>query len=55
MAENFEPNECVIFVQSKKIGTHENKAIHSSPDFMSKVASKTVTHPRNPTVLRSHP
>ena len=27
-ARNFEPNECVIFVQSMKIGTHENKAIH---------------------------
>ena len=30
MATNFEPHECVIFVQSTKIGTHENKAIHSS-------------------------
>ena len=29
MTTNFEPNECVIFVQSTKIGTHENKAIHS--------------------------
>ena len=29
MATNFEPHECVIFVQSMKIGTHENKAIHS--------------------------
>ena len=27
---NFEPHECVIFVQSMKIGTQENKAIHSS-------------------------
>ena len=26
---NFEPNECVIFVQSKKIGANETKAIHS--------------------------
>ena len=26
---NFEPHKCVIFVQSTKIGTHENKAIHS--------------------------
>ena len=26
---NFEPHECVIFIQSTKIGTHENKAIHS--------------------------
>ena len=31
MATNFEPHKCVVFVQSKKIGTHENKAIHSSP------------------------
>ena len=30
MATNFEPHECVIFVQSTKIGTHENKAIHSN-------------------------
>ena len=30
MATNFEPHECVIFIQSTKIGTHENKAIHSS-------------------------
>ena len=29
IATNFEPHECVIFVQSTKIGTHENKAIHS--------------------------
>ena len=29
MTTNFEPNERVIFVQSTKIGTHENKAIHS--------------------------
>ena len=26
---NFEPHECVIFVQSTIIGTHENKGIHS--------------------------
>ena len=25
MATNFEPNECLIFLQSTKIGTHENK------------------------------
>ena len=30
MATNFEPHECVMFVQSTKIGTHENKAIHSN-------------------------
>ena len=31
-ATNFETHEtqCVIFVQSTKIDTHENKAIHSS-------------------------
>ena len=29
MAMNFEPHECVIFIQSVKIGTNENKAIHS--------------------------
>ena len=29
MATNFEPHECVISFQSTKIGTHENKAIHS--------------------------
>ena len=29
MATNFEPHECVNFVQSTKIGTHKNKAIHS--------------------------
>ena len=29
MATNFEPHECIIFVQSTEIGTHENKAIHS--------------------------
>ena len=30
MATNFEPHECANFVQSTKIGTHENKAIHSN-------------------------
>ena len=28
MTTNFEPHDCVIFVQSTKIGTHKNKAIH---------------------------
>ena len=28
MTMNFEPYECVIFAQTTKIGTHENKAIH---------------------------
>ena len=34
MATNFEPHEYVIFVQSTKIGTHENKAIHSIFSFL---------------------
>ena len=29
IAANVEPKECEMFVQSTKIGTHENKAIHS--------------------------
>ena len=29
IATNLEPHKCVIFVQSMKIGTHENKATHS--------------------------
>ena len=29
-ATNFEPHKCVNFVQSTKIGTQENKAIHSN-------------------------
>ena len=28
-ATNIEPHECGIFVQTTKIGTHENKAIHN--------------------------
>ena len=30
MATDFEPQEGLILVQSKKIGTHENKAIHNT-------------------------
>ena len=30
IATNSEPHELVIFVQSTKIGTQENKAIHST-------------------------
>ena len=33
MTTNFEPHECVIFVKSSKIGTHENKGIHSIPEY----------------------
>ena len=29
MTTNFEPHECLIYLKSTKIGTHENKAIHS--------------------------
>ena len=29
MAINLEPQECVYFIHSLKIGTHKNKAIHS--------------------------
>ena len=29
MTRNFEPHECVTFVQSMKIGIHENKVFHS--------------------------
>ena len=29
IATNFEPHECVTFAQFTKIGTPENKAIHS--------------------------
>ena len=28
---SFEPHKCVIFAESTKIGTHENKAIHGMP------------------------
>ena len=34
MAMNFETHECAIFVQSMKIATHENKAIHSMFPFL---------------------
>ena len=30
MATNSEPHECIIFVQSTKTGSKENKAIHSN-------------------------
>ena len=30
MTTNFEPYKCVIYAQATKIGTHENKAIHSN-------------------------
>ena len=29
MASNFELNQCVVQAQYMRIGTHENKAIHS--------------------------
>ena len=33
IATKFEPYECISFAQSTKIGTHENKAIHSMSCF----------------------
>ena len=44
MATNFEPHECVIFVQSTKIGTHENKAIHSIHNPRKLIASYSKQH-----------
>ena len=38
MATKFEPHKCVIFVQSTKTGTHENKIIHS-------IKSKYISYP----------
>ena len=35
MATDFEPHEGVILVQSKKIGTHENKAINNIENYSS--------------------
>ena len=36
MATNFEPQECAMLLQSTKIGTHENKAIHSMAEILMK-------------------
>ena len=35
MTTNFELHECVIFVQSTKIGTHENTAIYRGSTMVS--------------------
>ena len=40
LTKKFEPQKCVIFAQSMKIGTHENKAIHSTLVMMSGVKPK---------------
>ena len=32
MTMNFEPHKCVLFAQTTKICTHENKAIHGMLD-----------------------
>ena len=48
MATNFEPHECIIFVQSTKIGTHENKAIHSNYKLKPQVCHK-IGHLNNET------
>ena len=37
MITNSEPHECVIFVKSTKIGTHENKAVHRSEEHTHEV------------------
>ena len=39
LATNFEPHEYVIFVQSTKIGTNENKAIHSNIIWFNPICS----------------
>ena len=47
MATNFEPEECMIFIHSTKIGTHENKGIHSKWYFSSGMpwyTSPTIAH-----------
>ena len=36
MTTNFEPHEWVFFVQSTKVGSNENKAIHSICIFFKK-------------------
>ena len=36
MTMNFEPHGCAIFTQSGKIGTPENKAIHSTIESSSR-------------------
>ena len=46
MTTNFEPNKCLIFLQSTKIGTHENKAIHSNYIWFVTVCSCCESHPR---------
>ena len=48
MATNFEPHECVIFARSTKIGTHENKAIHSSTTFSTNNLQTDITYPVTP-------
>ena len=35
MTTNFKPHECFIFLQSTKIGIHENKAIHIIYNYVS--------------------
>ena len=37
MTTNFEPHECLIYLKSTKIGTHENKAIHSISVYLNLV------------------
>ena len=44
IATNFEPHECVIFVQSTKTGTHKNKAIKSMTIYRLKTAWVITIH-----------
>ena len=44
---NIEPYECVIFIQSTKIDTNENKAIHSKTSIL-KVLLKQYMSPTGP-------
>ena len=44
MAINLESHECVILVQSKKIGTHKNKAIHSMCYYIPSVYEKKTSY-----------
>ena len=54
MDMNFEPHECVILVQSTKIGTHKNKAIHSiSSHYIAEILLKIKQQPSNhPSIQR---
>ena len=53
MAMNFEPHECVIFVHSTKVGTHENKAIHSMFPFLFTIPYQEISsHVKHPYISK---